>query len=1549
MGKLVVFKLGPGDFERGFPVTLQIGAEGDRPSTEITGFLPPNLTILEDYQHWQTAYLALGWQFNLRIEAPAGQVNRVSFTTICQDAAEALSANLNHWLSADSFRPVREKLLEKLSPADLIRLILQVEDLRLRRLPWHRWDFFERYPNAELALSAPGYERLERPAIARDKIRILAILGNRTGIDTEADRQLLTQLAPNAEVVFLVEPHRRELNQQLWDAQGWDILFFAGHSASQADGATGQIAINPNQRLGLGNLKHALQQAIAQGLQLAIFNSCDGLGLAHDLQALHIPQMIVMREPVPDLVAQEFLKAFLAAFTQGEPLYLAVRQAREQLQGLEDEFPCASWLPVICQNPAELPMSWQSRTQEFTQISESVSLTFIPPCPYRGLAAFQESDASFFFGREAFTNKLLHIAVTQPLIAIVGPSGSGKSSLVAAGLIPRLRVEGDWLICSLRPSQRPFLRLAEQLVALLEPDRSETEQLIAANQLAAALQQGTLTLPNVVEQILYRNPTAPRCLLLIDQFEELYTLCQLSAERQQFLDQLLALLPSGISCTLVLTLRADFLESALAYRPFANALSQFSPELIGPMSTADLEAAIAKPAALIQVKIADGLTVRILESISQAPGNLPLLEFALTLLWERQQQGELTHAAYDAIGGVNQALTVYAEQVYAKLAAVEQKQVQRLLTQLVRPGEGSADIRRLATRSEIGETNWPLVRRLADARLVVTNRSADGVETAEVVHEALIREWQRLRQWMEEVRTFRLWQERLRSLIRQWQVSDRDDGALLRGAPLLEAQLWLQEQGADLSPEEQAFIERSLAYQHQEQVERHRSRRRVIFGLSLGLLGSLVLGAIAALQWQRADLQTLNAQLSAQSFSSEALLASDKAFDALLEALRAGNQLQDQSGVTPTTRLRVASTLLQALYTVQERQRLEQHRDSVTSLSFSPNGQNLASASADQTILLWRLDGSLQTRISGHRDRVTAVQFSPDGQQIVSSSADQTVRLWQANGTPLQVLRGHTATITTTSFSPDGQVLASASSDGTIKLWHRNGTPLKTWTDRGVSIQHLSFSPQGQTLAAANSDGSIKIWRLNGTLQQTLKGHKGAVNMVRFSPNGQVLASASNDQTIRFWNLHGSPPQVLPGHHGAATAISFSPDGKRLASVGGDRTVKLWNLKGKLIQTLPGHSARIEAVSFSPDGQILASGSGDRTVKLWQVQRRALQTIGDRSSITSLSPHPSSHPSSQRPMIAAANRDGLIQLWQQDGQLLRQWRGHPASIYRIRFNPDGETLASASADGTVKLWRQDGTLLTTFVGHSDGVYDVDFSPDSQTLASASFDQTVRLWNSSGQLLHILWGHQDLALAVRFSPNGQTLASAGKDSTIRLWRSDGLLLKTLEGHNSSVLAISFSPNGQMLASASGDNLVKLWSVDGRLLNILRGHSNTVTNINFSADGQTLVSASADSTVKLWSLDGTLLKTLQGYNAGVSGATFGADNQQIISASNGKVVWWNLELNWLRQQGCDWVRDYLRTNPTVNARDRQLCPDSSPPAIGQLKSEIRKAIFWRRSDQ
>jgi len=353
MSKLVILRLGDGSIEQGFSVTLQIGDDGARPTTEVTGKLPPNATLRECYQQWQTAYRGLG--LSSRLHSKPNQVKNVSKRKDCDTAAAVLRDRFNQWLQAESFRPIREKWLEKLLPDAVVRVILQVDDALIPKLPWHLWDVLDRYPNAEIALSAPVYEQITRPATAAGAVAILAILGNSNGLDTQADRALLERL-PGAHIRWLVEPQRQELTDRLWE-QPWDVLFFAGHSEQAVD--EGRIYINQTDSLSIAELRYGLRKALDRGLKLAIFNSCDGLGLARALADLHIPQIIVMREPVPDQVAQSFLKYFLEAFSQNEPLYLAVRQARERLQALEDQFPCATWLPLICQNPAETPPGWQ--------------------------------------------------------------------------------------------------------------------------------------------------------------------------------------------------------------------------------------------------------------------------------------------------------------------------------------------------------------------------------------------------------------------------------------------------------------------------------------------------------------------------------------------------------------------------------------------------------------------------------------------------------------------------------------------------------------------------------------------------------------------------------------------------------------------------------------------------------------------------------------------------------------------------------------------------------------------------------------------------------------------------------------------------------------------------------------------------------------------------------------------------------------------------------------------------------------------------------------
>ena len=366
MSQLVVLNLGTGNWQQGFPnIVTQLWESESLSPIQFTGSLPPNTELPQLYKRWQLLYRALsfhlGWNHsrsNLAIAFDENDLTRVSdteFSTVCQQ----LENQLNTWFHAESFQKIERRLRTKLSSSAEIRVIIETEDEELRRFPWHLWHFLNDYPKAEVALGTQEYERVNaQRKKTTAKVRLLAILGNSQGIEVQKDRILLEQL-PDADTVFLVEPHRRELDTWLWDERGWDILFFAGHSSSSANRETGQLEINRNDAITIPQLKNALKAAIARGLQLAIFNSCDGLGLARDLADLQIPQLIVMREPVSDVVAQEFLKHWLHIFATGQSFYLGVREARERLQGLEDEFPCASWLPVICQNPAVVPPTWE--------------------------------------------------------------------------------------------------------------------------------------------------------------------------------------------------------------------------------------------------------------------------------------------------------------------------------------------------------------------------------------------------------------------------------------------------------------------------------------------------------------------------------------------------------------------------------------------------------------------------------------------------------------------------------------------------------------------------------------------------------------------------------------------------------------------------------------------------------------------------------------------------------------------------------------------------------------------------------------------------------------------------------------------------------------------------------------------------------------------------------------------------------------------------------------------------------------------------------------
>lgn len=489
--------------------------------------------------------------------------------------------------------------------------------------------------------------------------------------------------------------------------------------------------------------------------------------------------------------------------------------------------------------------------------------------PYQGLQAFESAHATFFFGRENITERLLETVRARPFVTLIGPSGSGKSSLIQAGLLPKLtetasqpyplfarsetatsdaprgrgaasrRAETlsplavetvapvEWIVVSFRPGEDPFRALAEALQPLLWLEQPPQDWATLLRQQERGLQDLADSLALIPQGEAESSAAERRLLLVVDQFEELFTLTANPTDRHTFLTLLLSILDheERTRISILISIRADFMAQALTSAPLATAL-QDAAIVLGPMNRDEIRRAIEQPALRQGVVFEPGLVERLLNDVGAEPGNLPLLEFALTLLWQEQQSGWLTHAAYEEIERVVGALTHYADTIYGQLSRAEQIGVRRIFLQLVQPVQGADDIRRTATRSEIGEADWPLVQRMADARLVITNQNVNGDETVELIHEALIRAWRQLQSWLEEDREFRIWQQRARMSLSQWQHTLKDEGTLLRGGPLVEAERWMHERNGDLSEPLREFIEASLAYRERQVSEQEAQRQR---------------------------------------------------------------------------------------------------------------------------------------------------------------------------------------------------------------------------------------------------------------------------------------------------------------------------------------------------------------------------------------------------------------------------------------------------------------------------------------------------------------------------------------------------------------------------------------------------------------------------------------------------------------------------------------------------------------------------------------------------
>ena len=1128
-----------------------------------------------------------------------------------------------------------------------------------------------------------------------------------------------------------------------------------------------------------------------------------------------------------------------------------------------------------------------------------------PACPYMGLAPFQAEDAQWFFGRERLVADLVVRLSETPFLTVVGPSGSGKSSALRAGLLPAIwdgALAGAqvWTTIVLTPGAHPVEELAVRLATACK---------VAAESLLGDWRARPGWLRLAVRQALAEVPEGARLLLLVDQFEETFTLCTDEAERRGFVLALAALAGGADTQAIaVLGVRADFYARCAEY-PELVALIQDRQVLVGPMSPAELRVAIAGPSARAGLALEPGLVETVLADLGEEPGSLPLLSHALLETWRRRQGETLTIDGYRETGGVREAIGRTADTVYARFDPAQQRIAKDVLLRLTALGEGTEDTRRLAKRAELlggrePESVGVVFDRLATARLVILDENS-----AQVAHEALIREWPLLRQWLTEDREGLRTHRRLTDAAAEWQALDRDPGALYRGARLAAAREWAADHEERLNDLERAFLTSSCDQERDElaAARRRELRLRALAGtLAVVLVLTVTLGALT-FQRQRDEatarqLVTLAAaRLDQQPLS---LLLS-------LESLRLAPALDEPRD----------SLLRGLLEPPHSRLVLSGHTGGVEGVAFSPDSRMIASASGDGTLWLW--DSGTGTPIgqplTGHTGSVMGVAFSPDGTTIASAGDDRTVRLWDAaTGEPIgQPLTGHTERVEAVAFSPDGEVIASASRDQTVRRWDTTtGQPIDgPLTGHSAAVRGVAFSPSGTTIASASDDHTVRLWDANTghPMGPVLTGHTGTVIGVAFSPDGTKLASASADRTVRLWNAVTGQPIGRPfiGHTYGVIGVAFAPDGKTLASVSDDRTVQLWDAaSGQQIgQPLIGHTDHVWVVAFSPDGKTIATGSRDRTVRLWDAKTSpplARSLIGHTNSVRALAFSPDGT------KLASAGADRTVRLWDAASAtpIGQPMTGHTGQIEGLAYSLDGKTLATASDDRTIRLWDADtgnpkGPPLT---GHTGFVKGVAFSPDSRMVASASRDHTVRLWdaNTGKQIGQPLTGHTGGVWGAAFSPDGKTLATASYDRTVRLWdtATGEQIGQPLTGHTDGVMGVAFSPDGKTLATASYDRTVRQWDVSTQeLFGVpLTGHSDTVWGVAFSPDGTTIASVSGDRTVRLWNLNTQELfhVPLTGHTDRVWGVAFSPDGGTLASASRDFTVrLWPLGVDaWIR---------------------------------------------------
>ena len=1139
-----------------------------------------------------------------------------------------------------------------------------------------------------------------------------------------------------------------------------------------------------------------------------------------------------------------------------------------------------------------------------------------PVNPYKGLRAFDEADAGEFYGREELTERLLSHLQKANLLAVVGPSGSGKSSVVKAGLIPALRkgkISGseDWFVVDVDLESHPL----ENLMAALRGIA-----ISSSGELLSQLTQESAEGLQVLRELL-PDPQA-KLLLVIDQFENLFTQVQDPVEQDEFIEVLAgALIDRDSPLKVILTLRADFYDRPLRYPQFGELMHQHT-EVALPLSPEQIERAIMGPLENTDLQPPGELAAAIIGDVANQPGALPLMQYALTELFEQRVDGGMTLDAYRKIGGVSGALGRRAEEIYGSLTGEEQNAARQLYLRLVQLGEGTQPTRNRVLRPELtelenyGKSIETVIDLFGKHRLLTFDRDPETrAPTVELAHESLLREWPRFASWIVESREGLVLHQQLLQAAEEWDQLKREPGYLLRGTRLDRFEDWARRTDLALGHQERDFLDLSLAEREiREAAEADRqakeaalerraySRLRALVAvLSIAVVGALALSAVALRAQRNAEQETAARSTQQVIAETESEGRATQQFIAEMEAeARATQQtLAELSAEEALSQARIATSR-------------ELAGAALANLEVDPERSILLALEAadvtrahNGTVLpevIEALHHALQRmRVILTLEPAGAAAYSLDGSKIASAGPDEFARIWDANsGELIQTLAGHSDQVVNAAFSPGGGRLVTASADGTAKVWELStGEVIHTLDRHNDGLVSPAYSPDGTRIVTTSFDGTARMWDAESGEQQLILVHSGPTLGPHFNPDGSLVAIADDSAVVaRIWDTStGEEVLTLTGHTEGLNEVAFSPDGLHLATASSDFTIKLWDAQsGEELKTLDGHTGWVFTVEFTPDAKQLISGSQDGTVRVWDIDsgRELLTLAGHAGGVGEVSVSPSGE------FVVSAGEDGTAKVWDISPEGGRDWltlAGHDDVVLDVDISSDGTRAATASWDHTAKVWDlTSGDLLLNLQGHTDQVGGVAFSPDGLLLGTAGYDGSARIWNAiSGEQLGILLGHQGPVTGIAFSPDGDLLATGALDGTAKLWDWDsGEEIHTLTGHEDWVFRVAFSPDGSQLATGSWDGSAKLWNVaSGEELSTIVGHAAPVTSVAYNPIGTHLATGSFDAKPRIWNLDAILdssadadLEThdeLIGHTGIVWDAVFSPDGGTIASAS------------------------------------------------------------------